>query len=315
MPNAPPDALVERFKEDLGQLEDTANARLGVAVSGGADSLALLLLCNGAYPGQTFAATVDHGLRPESKAEAAFVAEICSRLAIQHKTLIIREPSTGNTADWARKVRYRALDEWAAAAGLAFYMTAHHADDQLETMLMRLNRGSGVSGLAGIRSRQGKAVRPLLTWRHSELGAFVAGSGIDPVNDPYNRDERFDRARLRKALAGADWLDPIRAARSAAALADAENALDWYAATLFALSTRRDGETLFLDAITVPKEMARRLVLRCLQAFVSDASPRADELTRLVATLRAGKIGTLCGVRCMGGESWSFFLGAPRRKN
>ena len=116
---------------------------------------------------------------------------------------------------------------------------------------MRLNRGAGVAGLAGIRARQHRLARPLLTWRKAELEALVAEAGLSAVDDPSNRDARYDRARIRAALADADWLDPVAATRSAAALGSAEVALDWTAQQLYGQRAVRDADQITLDALAV----------------------------------------------------------------
>lgn len=190
-----------------------------------------MLLANAARPGKVQAATVDHGLRAESAQEAAFAAELCANLGILHRVLSV-DIAGGNLQANARAARYAALGEWAADSGLSALMTAHHADDQAETLLMRLNRGSGISGLAGIREStripagggddMPPLIRPLLGWRKTDLEALVSEAGIAPVADPSNADERFDRARIRKAIADADWLDPVRMATSAQHLAEAD---------------------------------------------------------------------------------------------
>ncbi|MGB7655807.1 MAG: tRNA lysidine(34) synthetase TilS, partial [Novosphingobium sp.] len=184
---------------------------MGLAVSGGPDSLALLLLAQVALPGRIAVATVDHGLRAESAVEAALVAQLCAALDVPHLTLPVKlEP--GNLQSQARAARYAALGEWLVREDLAALATAHHADDQAETLLLRLGRASGVAGLAGVRARglvPGTGLpllRPLLGFRRSELGDVVAAAGWQAVDDPSNRDDRFDRARIRKAIAGADWL-------------------------------------------------------------------------------------------------------------
>ena len=104
----------------------------------------------------------------------------------------------------ARALRYALLEAEADAAGASYIATAHHADDQLETLIMRLGRGSGVSGLAGVRAASGRVIRPLLGWRRAALAAIVAAAGIDPIQDPSNVSDRFERARLRKKLATDD---------------------------------------------------------------------------------------------------------------
>ena len=219
-----------RFAQDLAAIwplaERNAEAKLGVAVSGGPDSTALLLLAAEALPGRIEAATVDHRLRPENAAEAAAVARICAAMGVPHAILPV-DVAMGNLQAEARRARYTALAGWADSHGLAAIATAHHADDQAETLLQRLNRASGVAGLAGTRARgvvpgtNLPLLRPLLGWRRMNLAAVVVDAGVTVFDDPSNRDDRFDRARLRKAMAGADWLAVAAIAQSAAHLADA----------------------------------------------------------------------------------------------
>ncbi|HVF37996.1 MAG TPA: tRNA lysidine(34) synthetase TilS, partial [Sphingomicrobium sp.] len=220
--------LVSRLATDLDRLA-TPDARVGVAVSGGPDSLALLLLSSAARPGLVEAATVDHGLRAESAGEAAMVAGLCRKLGVPHASLPADWPQspTSNLQAEARAMRYRRLAEWAAERGLPYVATAHHADDQAETLLMRLVRGSGVRGLSGSRAARSLTdgvtlIRPLLGWRKAELEAIVAAAGIEPVDDPSNRDPRHDRSRFREWLESSAWVDPARLAASAAALRDAD---------------------------------------------------------------------------------------------
>lgn len=226
--------LVERFRADLFALYDAVerpNASLVVAVSGGADSLALLMLAAEAHPGRVYAVTVDHGLRGESASEAAHVSRLCQQFDIPHRTLLVTVPE-GNVQSGARAARYSAIAAWmneTLEAG-SVLMTAHHADDQVETLILRLNRSSGLSGLAGVRpsrtfSSEGVApvtiVRPLLSWRRAELEDILRNDGVDWVSDPSNTDDRFDRARLRKHLANVDWIDPCAWTKSASLLAEA----------------------------------------------------------------------------------------------
>jgi tRNA(Ile)-lysidine synthase len=222
----------ERFAADLGRLWPEGG-RLGLAVSGGPDSLALLLLAHAAIPGRFAVATIDHGLRAEAAAECAMVEQVCAERGIPCSVLKVRL-APGNIQAQARAVRYATLAQWVGREELSALVTAHHADDQAETLLMRLNRASGLSGLAGVRARSKlfgadlMVLRPLLHWRRSELAAIVERAGIEPVSDPSNDDDRFDRVRIRKALADAPWLDVSAVASSAAHLADAEEALEHY---------------------------------------------------------------------------------------
>src|SRR6187549_1955099 len=209
----PSPELVARFAEALARLWPEGG-RLGLAVSGGPDSLAMLLLAEASIPGRFEVATVDHGLRAASAGECAMVAKICSARGIPCAILRVTL-AAGNLQNEARKARYAALAAWAEHRVLSAIATAHHADDQAETLLMRLNRGSGLAGLTGVREARfmpGSAVsviRPLLAFRRRELGELVAAAGLEPVQDPSNVDARFDRARIRGALAEADWLDPV----------------------------------------------------------------------------------------------------------
>ena len=223
MPELEP-ATVERFRNDVQALIETQHMRLGLAVSGGGDSLALLLLAHAAFPQQITVATVDHQLRPEAADEARFVAQICAARGIPHTILLPDQPITGSLQSSARAVRYALLARWAEVESCTWIATAHHVDDQAETLLMRLNRGAGVAGLAGVRRMNGQIIRPLLGWRRAALASVVAHAGITPVDDPSNYDLYYDRVRVRNALATADWIAPERLAASAHYLAQANTA-------------------------------------------------------------------------------------------
>lgn len=310
VPAEPSAEQVERFRADLGDLTGGAAGRAGVAVSGGPDSLALLLLAGAA--GAVEAATVDHGLRAESAEEARFVARLCAGLGIPHAVLRPAEPIAGSVQAAARKARYALLEAWRQERGLDWVLTAHHADDQAETLLMRLNRGSGVAGLSGVRATNGRVLRPLLAWRREELAGIVRAAGIAAVADPGNVDEKFDRARLRRRLAEASWIDAAALARSADALAEADEALDW-AAERLAAERLSGGERVAFDPAGLPAELRRRLVLRVLRRIDPAAAPRGAELSRLLATLDRGGGATLAGVKATGGDVWRFERAPPRR--
>lgn len=322
MVTVPPPDLVSRFRRDLEAVAGSDPGRIGVAVSGGPDSLALLLLAAAAFPGRVEAATVDHGLRPESAAEAEAVERLCGELGIAHGILPARVEASGEgLQSAARTARYSALAGWMDREDLGLLLTAHHCDDQAETLLMRLNRGSGVAGLAGVRAQGAvpgtggrlRLCRPLLGWRRGELQAVVAAAGVEAALDPSNSDERFDRARLRRRLGEAPWLDPSALARSAALLAEAEAALDWAAGPLFAARAELEAEEVKLRPGGLPPELLRRLVLRCLEQLVPGARPRGEKLAAFIAALEQGGAATLCEVKGIGGETWSFEPAPPRR--
>lgn len=324
MVTAPPPDLVSRFSLDLRAVAGSETGRLAVAVSGGPDSLALLLLAHSAFPGRVAAATVDHGLRPEGGKEAEAVAGLCAAIGVPHRILAVRvEPSGEGLQAAARAARYAALGEWMEREDLPLLLTAHHLDDQAETLLMRLIRGSGVAGLAGVRAAGAvpgtagrlRLCRPLLGWRRSELLDVVAGAGVEPALDPGNEDERFDRARLRRRLGEAPWLDPEALARSAALLAEAEAALEWTAGPLFAARAEVGSGFATLRSNGLPPELLRRLTLRCLRQLAPGAKPRGEALAAFIATLEQGGTATLSDVKGIGGETWRFERAPPRRNS
>lgn len=320
---APDPALVTRFAANLDRLVKP-DAKLGIAVSGGPDSLALLLLAATARPGLVEAATVDHALRPDGRAEAEIVAAVCEELGVPHTILTAEWKSKPETAiqERARAERYRLLGQWLKERGLAALVTAHHLDDQAETLLMRLARGAGVRGLAGMRAASpvpgsgAPLLRPLLGWRRKELEEVCTAAGLEPAADPSNADEQFERVRVRKAIAQSDWLDPQALARSAANLNAAERALEWAAAGEWRRSvTQQDGAIIYRPA-AAPREIRRRIAAQAVTRLATEgaAQPlRGRELDRLLAVLRAGRKATLRGVLCAGGEEWRFTR-APARK-
>lgn len=272
----------------------------------------MLLLAQAASPGQIAAATVDHGLREEAAAEAAMVSRLCRTLEVPHAVLTV-EVAGGNLQDRARSARYAALEEWASGAGLGAIATAHHADDQAETLVMRLNRGSGVAGLAGVRARgtvpgsDRPLIRPLLRWRRSELEEVCRSAGIEPVRDPSNADDRFDRVRIRKALTEAGWIDPAAWAASAAHLADADQAIDWAAEHEWNTCVEHSGASLRYTP-SAPRAVRLRVLARAVRDL--GGNPRGGELARLDA---AGG-GTLAGVLARReGSTWVLAKESARR--
>src|SRR5690606_38404014 len=160
----------------------SAPERIGVAVSGGSDSMAALHLLT-AFGLKVEAATVDHGLRPEAATEAETVARACAALSVPHETLRWTDgpAATGNLMEQARLARYRLLAGWALRRGLTQVAIAHTADDQAETFLMRLAREAGLDGLAGMRStweQDGVTfIRPLLVIGRADLRGYLSRHG------------------------------------------------------------------------------------------------------------------------------------------
>ncbi|WP_338241279.1 tRNA lysidine(34) synthetase TilS [Aurantiacibacter hainanensis] len=309
-------ALVERFREALDRL-NPQGGKLGLAVSGGPDSMAMLLLAQEAIPGGFEVATVDHGLRPEAKDECALVVAACEERGVRCEVLSV-EVGEGNVQAQAREARYRALADWAKRRGLPAIATAHHADDHAETLLMRLNRGSGLSGLAGVReqgwtpSRLRRLIRPLLRFRRAELRS-LAEAGIRFVDDPSNADDRFDRSRLRKALANADWLDIEAVAASARHLADADSALEWCTNLLRETHCYADRGVYGIEK---PQRLPRLLQLSFVEEGLNEFGgvARGGQVAELVKHLLAGRGGNLAGVMVSVEDgNWVFRPEPPRR--
>jgi tRNA(Ile)-lysidine synthase len=308
---------IERFRRDLEALAGAAPERLGLAVSGGPDSLALLLLAHAALPGRVEAATVDHKLRPENAREAAMVAGLCGRLGVPHATLADAPPSGASLQAQARTLRYRLLADWAGARGLPALATAHHLDDQAETVLMRLARGSGLAGLAAVRPRRDEGglaiLRPLLGWRRVELAAIVAEADLEPVDDPSNRSDAHDRTRFRTLLSHEDLLSAPRLAAAAAHLAEAEEALAWAAEREWANRAEVEEGQVTLDPHGLPAELLHRLAARAIDQVRGDADWRRDKLADVLDLAALGGRVTLAGVQISAGARWRFEPEPPRR--
>lgn len=297
--------LSARFAADLAAVwpDEDRSGPLGLAVSGGPDSLAMLLLAHQVLPGRIAVCSIDHGLRPEAAGEIALVERIASERRIPFTPITV-SLAPGNIQARAREARYDALAGWAAVEQLGAVATAHHADDQAETLLMRLNRGSGLAGLAGVRARsriEGTEItllRPLLGWRKAELAGVVAAAGITPAQDPANTNPAFDRARLRAALAEADWLDPVQVAASAAHLAEGWQAIGWYAELDWHEMVMRDNDAPgglgYTYCANVPRIIAIETILRIVVELGGHAT-RSDA-ARAWDRLWAGKNASLGGV-------------------
>ena len=318
----PAPEVIERFRRDLDPLI-AGDMHLGLAVSGGPDSLALLLLATAARPGLVEAATVDHGLRADSRGEAEMVAGFCEQLGVRHAILAVKWKQKPRTAlqERARNARYGMLAGWAEARRLGALATAHHLDDQIETFVMRLGRGAGVQGLAGMRrtvSAPGSdlsLIRPLLGWRRTELEKICADAGVTPVEDPSNADAKFERVRVRQALAQLPEIDVGAIGRSLTYLSQADAALRWAAANEWQRAVSAGGQEVVYCPDSAPLEIRRRIVARAIAGLANEGRGtelRGRELDRVMLALRSGGKATLRGVLCSGGEQWRF-IPAPNR--
>jgi tRNA(Ile)-lysidine synthase len=257
------------------------------------------------------------------------VARVCASLGVPHETIAV-EVASGNVQTRAREARYDALCRSFGRRGAGVFATAHHADDQAETVLMRLNRGSGLAGLAGIRERRiviGESplgeyllVRPLLHWRRAELAQVVSEAGIEPAHDPSNEDTAFDRVRMRQALAALPWLDPLAVARSAALLQEAEEAVEDAVSAVRARAVSWDGEVAWYHWGHTPL-----IEVESVGSILAElgADVRRSELARMVEQLRGQGHATLGGVmarramhrkdRLTQVDAWRFEREPPRR--
>ncbi|MFZ1511709.1 MAG: tRNA lysidine(34) synthetase TilS, partial [Tabrizicola sp.] len=209
-----------------------ADKMIGVALSGGGDSTALLHLCLAAGF-RVEAVTVDHRLRADSAAEAAAVGEWCRVLGVRHEIRVWEHGAVeGNLMDQARRARMALIAGWAEARGIGVVALGHTRDDVAETVLMGLSRAAGIAGLSGMRREfdagRVRVHRPLLDAGREELRAWLRGQGIRWVDDPTNENDRFTRVKARKALAA---LAPLgitaeRLAEVAGHLAQAQAALE-----------------------------------------------------------------------------------------
>lgn len=264
------------------------SGRVILAVSGGADSTALMVLAERwrrrrARGPDLVVATVDHGLRTGSRAEAKSVGVLARRLGLPHEILRWRgaKPKTGIEAA-ARAARYRLLAGLARRLGAEAIATAHTLDDQAETVLMRLAAGSGPAGLAGMRPRDVRhgvvLLRPFLRVRKVRLLATLARAGIRSTDDPMNADPAFARARLRAAGAALarEGLTPERMGRLAQRMARYEDAVAAAVQTVRprVADPQRPGRLDGRALAAAPEEIALRLLA---DAVVAAGAPCSAE--------------------------------------
>jgi tRNA(Ile)-lysidine synthase len=275
-----------------------AHEALLLAVSGGPDSVALALLA-ARWPlraeRRVEIATVDHGLRAESASEAAQVGEWARALGFAHHILRWEgEKPTTRIQERAREARYRLLCACARGIGATAIVTAHHADDQAETVLFRLTRGSGVAGLAAMAAKSdidGLALlRPLLGLRKAALERLCSAADHPYFRDPSNENTAYARARLRRLAAtlAAQGLDAEGLLRLRARAARAEEALAWSAQQAAAALPAERGERSFRVPAEALGALPRELLLRLLAteiARIAGGEPRLERLERAADAL------------------------------
>jgi tRNA(Ile)-lysidine synthase len=318
--------LQQRFDRHLAGLGLPAGPVL-VAVSGGPDSLALLdlLAASPAAAGFRLAvAHVDHGIHADSAAVAERVRAVAGRYGVPFH---LRSRSLGPeaTETTARHHRYEALAQVAEETGAGLVFTGHHRDDQVETVLMRVLKGSGPAGLAGMASRRGILVRPLLPFSRAELAAHLEAGGLVAWDDPANRDPRHLRSWVRGSVLPSlrERIPDVEQRLLALARQAARDRAAWDAliSGLPALDFRE--ETAGVSVAAAPLSGYDSVVLRALLAALGRrigmvvGPRRAGRVERLLSQGRSGAVAELGadGAAELSFDRLRFFRGAPRSWN
>lgn len=301
----------DELRLSLDELGVPLSAPLAVAVSGGADSLCLAMLLKETRP--VTALIVDHGLRSRSSDEAQLTADRLTALKIECKVLEWRHDQmpAANIQAAAREARYGLMSKWCNDHQIQFLCTAHHMDDQAETLMLRMARGSGVYGLAGMAGTrelgQGVTlVRPLLAYPKSRLVATLEAQKLDWVEDPSNQSEKFDRVKIRNLLADPP-LEGFRADRLAATaqrMRRSREALEFYQRQWLSIAAEFfDAGYALLDKSKF-NDVPEDIYLRALNSVIQfsgggDYAPRFEKLIRLAGAIISDdfKGHTLSGVK------------------
>lgn len=314
-PEAPlDDGVFKGLMADLGPFEGAPH--LAVAVSGGGDSLGLAFLAARwaeRRGGRVTALTVDHGLRPDSAAEARRVGEWLEAKGIRHRVLewLGPKPRSG-VQEAARLARYGLMSAWCREAGILHLLLAHTMDDQAETLLLRLGSGSGPDGLAAMAAVREtpdlRLLRPLLGVRKTALTSLLAAQGQEWIEDPSNRDPAFARTRIRQAMSDGG-LEVQELALSAMRFGRARAALEGAASEWLARGARvHPAGFARLDRaglLAAPAEVSFRALSRVILAIGGRGhGPRTGKLERLLGSLTDadGASRTLGGCRIVGRE-------------
>ncbi len=288
-------ALDRAFGTDVPQ-------KLGVAVSGGGDSMALLDLLRQWGKAELHVVSVNHGLRAEAAEELALVAEYVAQHGLSHDILHWHWDGNGNLQGAAREGRRTAIADWAKANQLQHVALGHTKDDQAETLLMRLSRGSGVDGLAcmsEVRGRDGLTwLRPMLETSREDLRQHLRDNAIPWADDPSNEDPRFDRVKARQMM---ETLAPLglttdRLAQTAAHLRRERDVACWALNTAAEKYATLDAGDVVLDAEAqkaLPEALFSRLMAEAL-SFVSGAQYK-PRFRALRAAINAGQPTSLHG--------------------
>lgn len=311
---AEPDSVLDaRFAQAMARFGPfEAKPHLALAVSGGADSMTLALLADRwaqAQGGRVTALTVDHGLRPDSASEARRVGRWLKARGIRHDILRWSPPTAkkkvagarlANLQAAARDARYALLVDWCRKHAVLHLLLAHHRDDQAETLLLRLARGSGIDGLAAmaplVERPTVRLLRPLLSLAKTDIVGYLQAMGQPWIEDPSNQDSANARVRIRKLLPrlAEEGMTPARLAETAERLAQARAGLDQLVDRLLATGVAAYPEGyLRLDVAALrmaEKDIALRVLARAIACIGGEPyGPRLERLTRLYDRLCAAE--------------------------
>ena len=313
------DVISTKFNKKIDNFLDSLSynpAALGIAVSGGSDSLSLLFLINSWSNKKNLKIiilTVDHNLRNGSADEALYVGELCNKLGLQHKTLLWgHEDIKGNLSANAREARYRLMQNSIPSG--AILITGHTLDDQAETFLMRLRRGSGVDGLASMAEQSYLSFgndemiifRPLLDFERQTLRSVLKFYEVDWIEDPTNNDPSFERVRVRDLLARfvEIGIDKNTISRTAFLMQSAKTALNQYALDCYEKFGSCDNGDIIFDFDEFSKQPLdiKRRLMSASQKWISNQKyrPRLSQVDALINSIDE-KItfsgsGTICYV-------------------
>ncbi|WP_299283572.1 tRNA lysidine(34) synthetase TilS [uncultured Tateyamaria sp.] len=298
--------LLEAIAE---QLSGRPPERLGVAVSGGGDSVALLAALVEHVKGtgtELSVITVNHGLRPEAKEEVALVTDLCARWNLSHHVEYWKGWSgEGNLQSTARDARYELMADWAYGNGVTHIALGHTADDQAETFIMRLARGAGVDGLSAMAPRRVRYgvtwVRPFLRIERSALRTYLTAAQLSWCEDPSNENPDFERVRVRDALTvlGSLGVHTDTLVDVAHNMSQAREALDWqtFLAARETATIRHGVVAMDLRSFRMlPDEIRRRLLIHAVRWTSGSAyAPRRAAVAHALAAVRASETVTLDG--------------------
>ena len=313
------DAISGTFNKKIDSFLDTLcyrPASLGIAVSGGSDSLGLLYLIN-SWPNPTnlkiLVLTVDHDLRHGSAKDATYVSELCKKLGFSHTTLLWdHEDMTGNLSANAREARYKLMKKSLPVNSIL--MTGHTLDDQAETFLMRLRRGSGVDGLASMTEQNYLLIdddkmtlfRPLLEFERQTMRDVLNYKKVNWIDDPTNKDQSFERVRVRELVSTFAELgiDKNTIGKTASLMQSAKIALNQFALDCYEKFGSCDYGDLVFDFdefANQPVDIKRRLIAAA-QKWISNLKyrPRLTQVDALISSIDEkvtfSGSGTICYV-------------------